>query len=157
MLLVHPLTDRAAIQSIVTDPWVASRLRHDAREPGYIEHDALTYHGAYWEGGLYGLFMEIRLSPWETEVHAALLKDAIGLSHAFGYEFLTQLWQTPALRRITAPVVDTLPSARNYCLNLGFEMEGYRRDAVMIDGKPHGIYQLGLTREDWQRTLSLAA
>lgn len=157
MLTVQPLADVAAIESVMSDPWVASRLRHDARAPGYIEHDALTYHGAYWESGLCGVFMEVRLSPWETEVHAALLKDATGLSHAFGYEFLTALWQNPLLRRITAPVVDTLPSARNYCLNLGFRLEGYRRDAVMIGGALHGIYQLGLTRDDWRRSLGMAA
>lgn len=157
MLTVQPLSDPDIIHQIVTDPWIADRLRHDGREPGYIDHPALTYHGAYIGGILAGVFLAIRVSPWETEVHAALLKRAIPYSRDLGALFLAHLWRDPKLLRISAPVMEALPSAGNYCLKLGFELEGFKRDAVVIGGVQCGVYQLGLTRNDWRRRMGLAA
>lgn len=146
MLRVEPTADATAIDGVLTDPWVATRIRHDAREPGYIDHPALTYHGAYIDSALAGVFMAIRHSPWEVEVHAALLRSATWHGRALGALFLDQLWQDPQLLRITAPVLSTLPSATNYCKRLGFEVEGVRRAAVRVNGRPADVIYLGLLR-----------
>lgn len=143
---VEPIDDPATIDRILTDPWIADRIRHDAREPGYIDHPALTYHGAFVGGDLVGVFIAIRHSPWEIEVHAALSREATRHGRGLGAMFLASLWSDPELQRVTAPVLSTLPSAVNYCRRLGFELEGVRRRAVQIDGKVADVIWLGLLR-----------
>ena len=138
--------DVAAIHAVLIDPWVAARIRHDGRDPGYIDHPALVYHGAYTEGTLEGVFMAIHHSPWEVEVHAALLRSATRYGREFGRMFLDNLWRDPELMRVTAPVISTLPSAANYCRRLGFQDEGVRRSAVRVGGVPADVVYLGLLR-----------
>jgi len=147
MLSIQPLTDPAQIHAILTQPAVAARIRHDDRTPGYIAHPALTYRGAYMDGLLCGLFMSIQHSPWEVEVHAALLPHVIRHARDLGALFLASLWRDqPDLQRITAPVLSTLPSAANYCRRLGFEDEGVRRNAVRVNGALVDVVYLGLLR-----------
>lgn len=146
-LSIQPLTDTAAINAILTTPAISCRIRHDAYTPGYIHHPALSYHGAYVDAVLSGLFMAIQHSPWEVEVHAALLPRVIRQARDLGALFLASLWdEQPDLQRITAPVLSTLPSAANYCRHLGFEDEGVRRNAVRVDGVLADVVYLGLLR-----------
>jgi hypothetical protein len=147
MLRVAPINDGAAIDQLLADPWVAARIRHDAREPGFIDHPALTYYGAYVDADLVGVFMAITHSPWEVEVHAALLRSATGHGRTLGQLFLDRLWRDPELMRITAPVLSTLPSAANYCRRLGFKDEGVKRRACKVDGQPADVIYLGLLRQ----------
>lgn len=147
-LRVAPLDDPAAIDAILIDPWVASRIRHDSREPGYVDHPALTYYGAYVDEALVGVFMAIRHTPEDVEVHAALLREATRHGRALGRLFLSVLWQDEALLRVTAPVLSTLPSAANYCRRLGFEVEGVKRRACRVRGEPVDVVMLGLLRTE---------
>ncbi len=146
MLDVRPLASPSVIHDVLTDPWVAQHIRHDAREPGYIEHPAMSYHGAYIDGELAGVFMAIAHTPWEIEVHAALLRQATRHGRALGRLFLDQLWQDAELMRVTAPVLSTLTSAANYCRKLGFQDEGVRRRACRVNGLPVDVIYLGLLR-----------
>lgn len=146
MLSVQPIDDAGAIDAILTDPWVASRIRHDDREPGYIDHPAVTYYGAYIGDALVGVFIAIRHSPWEVEAHAALLRFAVVHGRDLGRAFIRQVFTDPDVMRITAPVLSSLPSAANFCRRLGFVNEGVRRDAVKIDGVVADVIYLGLLR-----------
>jgi len=132
---------------VLHDPWVVARIRHDDREPGYIEHPALTYTAAFIGEEAVGVFMAIQHSPWEVEVHAALKRKATHYARELGCMFLDRLWQRPELMRITAPVLSTLPSAVNYCKRLGFEVEGVKRRAVKVNGVPADVIYLGLLRQ----------
>lgn len=148
MLAIQLLTDPIAIDAILSTPIISNKLRHDDREPGYIDHPALTYHGAYVDGALSGLFMAIQHSPWEVEVHAALKPHVIRQARDLGALFVASLWRDqPDLQRITAPVLSTLPSAANYCRRLGFEDEGVRRNAVRVNGALVHVVYLGLLRQ----------
>jgi len=147
MIGVAPIHDAARIDAVLTDPWVAARIRHDGREPGHIDHPALTYHGAHVGGALVGVFVVIQHTACEVEVHAALLRSAMRSGRALGRLFLDQLWHDqPELLRITAPVLATLPSAANYCRKLGFVDEGVRRQACRVGGVPTDVVYLGLLR-----------
>ncbi len=148
MLSVNPIYDPALINAILRDPWIAARLRHDEREPGYIADPNLTYHVAREDGRIAGIFMAIRHTVWEVEVHAALAKWATRYGRDLGRMFLDVLWQEPDLMRVTAPVLSTLPSAANYCRRLGFRDEGVKRAACRIDGAVVNVVMLGMVREE---------
>jgi hypothetical protein len=65
-------------------------------------------------------------------------------------------WRTafanPAIERVTAYVIEGLTAARNYCLKLGFQFEGIRRNACRQNGRLLGVHILGMTRNDWEKS-----
>ncbi len=149
-LSVRPIDDAAVINAVLTDPWIAERIRHDGREPGYIDHPAVSYWAAYADASLAGVFMVVRHSTWEVEVHAALARFAVKHGRALGWLFLAELWRDDELLRITAPVLSTLPTAANYCKRLGFRIEGVKRCACRQNGVAVNVIYLGMTRVDWR-------
>lgn len=146
MLSVTPIIDSHAISAILCDPWVRAKLAQDGREPSYIDHPLVSYHGAYVGGELAGVFIAVQFTQWEVEVHAALLRSAIPHGRDLGRMFLASVFADPAVLRVTAYVLGTLPSAANYCRRLGFADEGMRRSACMVGGVPTDILVLGLIR-----------
>jgi hypothetical protein len=142
VIRVAPLADADAIDRILTDPWIAPKLRHDAREPGFIDHPAAHYWGAWVDGELVGVFLAIRASPWEVEVHAGLLRHAVRHSRALAQAFIAEQFADPELLRLTAYVIGDLPSAANWCRRLGFVDEGARRNAVVKSGKVLDVHVL---------------
>ena len=147
-LSVAPIADPAVINAVLQSPWIAARIRHDTREPGYIDSPNIEYHAARVDGRIAGVFMAIRHSEYELEVHAALARWAIRHGRTLGAMFLDQLWEDLDLLRITAPVLATLPSAVNWCVKLGFEREGVKRSACRIDGEPVDVVYLGMLRSE---------
>jgi RimJ/RimL family protein N-acetyltransferase len=146
MLSVGPINDSDAANAILRDPWVRAKLAQDGREPGYIDHPLVSYHGAHVDGRLVGVFIAVQFTRWEVEVHAALLRAAIPHGRALGRLFLETVFADPDVLRATAYVLGTLPSAANYCRRLGFADEGVRRSACLVGGMPTDIVVLGLVR-----------
>lgn len=149
LLEVRPLDDAEAINGILNHPSVASKIRHDAREPGYIDHPAVSYEGAWADERLVGVFVAVRFSPWEVEVHAAILPERVRHSRTLAMLFIERAFVDPEVLRLTAYVLGTLPSAANWCRKVGFKDEGVRRDACRVDGQATDIVVLGLTRGEW--------
>lgn len=151
MLAVAELTDRGAIERIFADPWVADKLRREGRDPGFIEHPLVSYFGAYIGDELVGVFTHIQFTRIEVEVHAALLPEALPHSRELGTLFLDSVFADPEVTRATAHIIGSLKSAVNYCLKLGFQIEGVRRDAVVQDRRLWPVVTLGLLRGEWFR------
>lgn len=148
-LSVQPLSDQEQINAILSDPWIAAKLVRDDGAAAFVAHPLLSYHGAYVDGRLVGLFIAVRFTRWEVEVHGALLRPAVPHSRALGRLFLHQVFADPDVQRATAYVVATLPSAANWCRRMGFVDEGRRRDACRVNGAPVDVLILGLTRGEW--------
>ena len=148
MLSLRPLNDPDAIAALYADPYI-SRVGHDHRPAAYIDHPEVHYTGAHVDGVLVGAFVVVESGWIEHDVHAILTRRALRWSRDLGAMMLAQMFDNPMLQRITAQVIEGLESARNYCLRLGFRLEGFRRDAVMVGGRLRGVYMLGLTRRDW--------
>jgi hypothetical protein len=146
MLSVQPINDRDAIDAVLSDPWVRTKIAQDGREPAYIDHPLVSYNGAYVDGDLVGVFIAVQFTRWEVEVHAALLRPATCYGRDLGRLFLASVFANPDVMRATAYVLGTLPSAANYCRRLGFVDEGARRSACMVGGEPTDIIALGLVR-----------
>jgi len=149
MLAVRPTTDASAVNAVLHHPAIASKLHTDDREPGYVEHPALTTYLATIDDAAAGVFLAIRLSRWEVEAHVAILPSYVRRARDLCRLFLKQAFAPSDVQRVTAPVLATLPSAANLCRRLGFLDEGVRRAACRINGYPVDVLQLGLTRNDF--------
>jgi hypothetical protein len=150
MLQVEPLGDKAAIAGLYRDPYIA-RVGHDHRPAAPIEHPAVRYLGAWVDGCLVGAFLVIESGFIEWDLHALLTKRALPWCRDLGRMCLAWCFAHSIVQRVTAYVLEGLESARNYCLKLGFVLEGFRRDAAQVDGRLVGVHVLGMTRRDWER------
>lgn len=151
-LSVYPFSNAAVVDAVMRDPYVARRVAHDHREPGYIFHPHVRYLAAEVDGKLAGVFTLIDFSELEVEIHAALLPWSIRQSRQLGAACLEHVFSDAAVQRATAYIIEGLESARNYCLRLGFTQEGMRRNACMKNGRLFGVHVLGITRADWEKT-----
>lgn len=141
---------RPIVESVVCDPYIAERVRHDHRAPGFIQHPDVTYYGAYVGGDLVGVYCVIATGFIEVELHAFLGRTAHVHCRDLARQMFALIFADPEVNRITAPILEGLDSVRNHCARLGFQVEGFRRGAYMKDGKVIGVHMLGLTRADWE-------
>ena len=151
LLELQPLSDQGALAPLFLDPYIA-RVGHDDRPAAPIEHPHVHYLGARVDGELVGAFMIIESGFVEVDVHALLTRRALLHSRELGRLCLTQAFANPAIERVTAYVIEGLTAARNYCLKLGFQPEGFRRAACRQQGRPLGVHILGVTRNDWENS-----
>ena len=148
MASLRKVTDAAAIHAVITDPWIAAKVRHDHREPGYIDHPDVEYLGCYDGEELAGVFMLIH-DYIEVGMHAYIRKPWTRFGREWGRAAIDHAFARDTVQRITAPVIEGLESAANYCRKLGFRDEGFQRNAIQKGGRLVGIHLLGMTREDW--------
>jgi hypothetical protein len=150
MLALSALDSRShELAAIYADPWVA-KVGHDHRPAAPITHPAVRYLGAYVGGSLVGAFAVIESGFIELDLHALLTKRALPYCRELGRLCLAHAFGDTAIQRVTAYITEGLESARNYCLKLGFKVEGFRRCAVQKSGRLLGVHVLGLSRQDWE-------
>lgn len=149
MLELKHLTDKAQLKEVYRLPEV-QRIGHDYRAPNPIEHPNVAYIGAYRNGEFVGAFMAVSHSPIEIELHALLTKKATHSALRLGRMIITLAFENPMIQRVTALVREGLDSVCDYCLRLGFKLEGILRSACQINGKLLGVCVLGMTRSDWE-------
>jgi hypothetical protein len=148
-LALKPINDAAALQALCADPYIA-RVGHDHRPAAPISHPDVSYVGAYVGGEFVGAFVVIESGWVELDVHALLTKKALPSCRELGRMFLAHCFARLEIQRVTAYVLEGLESARNYCLKLGFVIEGFRRAVCIKAGRLTGVHVLGLTRADWE-------
>jgi hypothetical protein len=151
LLELQPLSDQGALASLYRDPYI-SRIGHDHRPAEPLQHPAVRYLGARVDGELVGAFLIIESGFIEVDVHALLSEYAMPHSRALGRLCLDHIFADPAIQRVTAYVIEGLTTARNYCLKLGFQFEGIRRNACQQNGRLLGVHILGMTRNDWEKS-----
>ena len=149
LLELQPLADQGALASLYRDPYI-SRIGHDDRPAAPIEHPHVRYLGARVDGELVGAFLIIESGFIEVDVHALLTRRALPHSRALGRLCLAHAFAAPDIERVTAYVIEGLTAARNYCLKLGFQSEGFRRNACRQSGRLLGVHILGMTRNEWE-------
>jgi hypothetical protein len=136
------------LDEIYSDPYIM-RIAPDGPKLSPVKHPLATYVSAWVNNRFVGAFLSIRYSAHEIESHALLMKEALPHSRQLGQMFLTWAFQQGVMR-VTAHVYEYLQSAKNYCLKLGFQVEGFRRCAEVKKGKAVGVYLLGITRQEWR-------
>lgn len=151
LLDVQPLFDQGALAPLFLDPYIA-RVGHDDRPAAPISHPHVRYLGAYVDGELVGAFMVIESGFVELDLHAMLTRSALKHSRELGRLCLARAFADERVERVTAYVIEGLTTARNYCLKLGFQFEGIRRNACRQHGRLLGVHILGMTRNDWKES-----
>lgn len=147
---VTPLDSLDEVARLCADPYIA-RVGHDDRPAAPIDHPDVTYLSARVDGRPVGAFMIIE-GYAERDVHALLTREALPWCRELGRACLAWCFENPSILRVTAQVIEGLESAKNYCLRLGFKLEGFKRDACRHAGRVVGVYMLGMTRKDWSAT-----
>ncbi len=138
------------LQEVYGDPYI-SRVGHDHRPAAPISHPLVTYLSASINGKFAGAFMAIQQTSVELELHSLLKKSSLPYSRALGQEFLKWAFESRPILRVTAYIIEGLESAKNFCLKLGMQLEGFRRDVCVQNGTIKGVYILGMTRQDWRK------
>lgn len=146
---VRPIENKDVISALYEAPEFQV-VAHDHRGAKPVFASFAKYLGAYVDGRLAGLFLIIRTSTIEVDVHALILRRFVGESRNLGRDCLAHVFSDGAIQRATAYVIDGLASAVNYCLKLGFSREGFRRNACSVGGVLRGVHVLGITRADWE-------
>lgn len=152
LLELQPLADQGALASLYRDPYI-SRIGHDDRPAAPIQHPHVHYLGARVDGELVGAFLIIESGFIEVDVHALLTRRALPHSRVLGRLCLAHAFANPCIERVSAYVIEGLTAARNYCLKLGFQPEGFRRNACRQHGQLLGVYILGMTRNEWEQSV----
>jgi len=132
---------------VYQDPYIA-RVGHDHRPAAPIDHPNATYLSAWVGDSFAGAFLVIKQSAVELELHALLKKSALKQSRDLGLACLAWAFAQPILR-VTAYIIEGLEAVKNYCLKLGFKLEGCRRNACVQNGVVKDVYVLGMTRQEW--------
>lgn len=136
------------LATLYSDPLIART--GDDHCPAYpVFHPLATYLSAWVDGVFAGAYLIIKFSATEFESHSFLMRSATRSSRAFGSMLLAWVFGNDGVMRLTGYVREGLESARNHCLRMGFKQEGFRRDALLVNGEPKGIYVMGITRKDW--------
>lgn len=150
MLSVSEWVTKEHLQEVYSDPYIASRIGHDHRPAMPIAHPNVTYLSA-WIGDAYaGAFMAIKQSAVELELHALLKRSSVKHSRGLALAFLNWAFAKP-IHRVTAYIIEGLNSVVNFCLKLGFVIEGVRRNACVQNGAIKNVYCLGMLREEWSK------
>lgn len=136
------------LKQVYSDPYIAT-VGHDHRPASPVIHPLATYLTATVNGTFAGAFLAIRTTALNIDLHALLLRDSVQHSRHLGMACLQWAFDNHPIERVTALVIEGLEAAKNYCLKLGFEYEGFQRDAVMQGGILKGVHMLGMTRADW--------
>jgi RimJ/RimL family protein N-acetyltransferase len=127
------------------------RVGYDDRPASPVSHPLASYVSAFVNNVFAGAFLIIRFSRREIEIHSLLYKWALSYSRKLGEMILDLVFSKKDVLRVTANILGNLKSARNYCLKLGFQLEGIKRSVCLIKGKPTDLYILGLLRQDWRK------
>lgn len=133
---------------LYADKFVA-RVQDDGQEFAPISHPLVTYLSASVDGEFVGAYVVVKFSEFECEAHSFLMKSATEYSRALGELLLDWVFSQPGVLRVTGYVREGIQTAVNHCLKMGFTHEGFRRDALLVNGEPKGIHILGLTRKEW--------
>lgn len=121
----------------------------DLREVKPIKSDLVYYFSAFIDGAFAGCMMYIKHSPYEIEIHNFLLKVAMPkmkeiISHVLDFAFSQK-----HVMRVTANIREDFKTMYNHVKKYGLKCEGYKPCAAIKNGKPVGVYILGLTKQNW--------
>lgn len=140
----------AEIAEIYADAQIVGRLSYDEHQAAPIEHPLVSYLAAYVDNEFAGIFMAIKFSKFEIEVHALLKQNYVKQSRELGGLFLDWAFKADSVQRVTAYIIGDLVTARNYVKKLGFKQEGVRRHACRKNGKPVDVYLMGILKDEWR-------
>jgi hypothetical protein len=135
------------LQQVYKNDYVLSAFGElHTREP--IESEIVKYHSCYVNGNFVGCFLEIMRSPIESEVHSLLFKIAAKHCRELALIFVRQLFESRPIARICTQVMYIHRSVINFCLKIGFKIEGFKQNADLKDGKLQSLVMMRILRDE---------
>lgn len=139
------------LEALYADPLIA-RTGYDRSPAAPVSHPLARYLSARVDGKFVGAYLVIECSDFEYEVHTYLLRESVRHSRELGALLIEWVFSHSSVLRLTGLIPENIHSALNHAVKMGFKYEGFRRDAIMIDGEPKGIHMVGITRRDWSES-----
>lgn len=141
---------RAVVNSVLSAPSVAARLRVDDGPACYVASPAVQYQAAMVNGGLAGIFPLVAQSAAETHIHVALLPWAIQYSRALSKMAVAAAFARETVCEVVALILRGLESVVNLARKVGFQLAGIVQNAAKRGGEEIAAYRLVMTRERWE-------
>lgn len=135
---------------LYADPLVL-RTGDDDHPATPIHHELAHYISVFADSVFVGCYLLIDFSEREREAHCFLLKRAIPYSREISNAFLCYVFSNPKVSRLTGWVREDLKEAVNHNAKHGFQIEGVKFDAVMVNGELKNLVMMGITRRNWER------
>ena len=139
--------DDERLTCLFQDPYI-QRVGYDDRPAQAIDHPAVHYFAVLVDGRFVGAYALVESGFHDWDVHSYLTKECLPISRVIGRDFIRYAFDCLPIARLTALILGNLQSAVNYCLKVGFSYEGFKRDALMKDGRLIGLHILGITRKE---------
>lgn len=142
------------LKNLYDDSYI-QRAGYDKRPLVPVVHPLVTYLTATANDSFAGAYMLVRHTDIEFEIHSLIKKKYISHALTLGNMAIDWAFAHKEIERITAYVSADLESVKNYCLKIGFKLEGIRRNACKKAGKLIDVYVLGIIRADWSMKWAL--
>lgn len=151
MLLLTPGITETDLQNLYADDYI-QRVSQDHFPATPIRHPVAQYLSCFVDGVFVGAFLAVRTTPISFDLHALLKRSAVAHSRELGRMCIDWAFADVSVQRINAPVVRCFGTVINYCLRLGFMIEGVTRNGCYINGRPHHIVNFGMLRDEYEQS-----
>ena len=104
------------------------------------------------EAPLVGMVVFEPQSVWNFFIHIASTRRAWGsgfMDEAINVAIKDLFDTVPSLLRVTGLTLSNNSPVKGLARRLGWHYEGKQHDAVLQDGEPRDLIQLGITRREW--------
>ena len=118
------------------------------------EDDAEEYYpdvvNEYWIGmftdKLVGMYRIHQLTSVSYQIHAFMMDRSQKDSGKVILQWVID--NLPDMLKLNADIPEIFPNVLHFCLNLGFQDEGYDRHCYSKNGRIWGMNRLGITRDE---------
>lgn len=150
---VEPTYDMNLVREIMLTPEIWERAAEDGSEPKdfYPGYDELCC----WllvkeEDKIIGLILLHHDNSTTLKFHPYMMKEFFSKSREMMKEFYKWLLEnTPDLiNKVIVSIPDNQKKTYNFAKKVGFQDEGFNRESYRKNGEIHGLFNLGITRQE---------
>ena len=133
------------LNDVYSDKYILSSFcDYDIKEP--IIDNSVVYYSAYVNNKFAGCFVEVIKSPFDSELHSLLKKHSRKHSRELAIAFIKMIFQTRSIFRVSTTVIHSLKTVINFCMKIGFVIEGLKQNANIKNGQVQNVLQFRILR-----------
>lgn len=141
------LSTQNEINIVYNDNYILNAIKQDNKEITAINHPLVEYISCFNNNEFLGCFIKIRQSEIEIEGHSLLLKKGIICSRKLLKLFMNYCFNEN-IERMTTFIPANLKTVINYCLKMGWSIEGIKRKAIIKNNKLEDVVMMGILRKE---------
>jgi hypothetical protein len=133
------------LKDVYSDKYIISSFcDYDIKEP--IIDKSIVYYSAYVNNDFVGCFVEVMKSPFDSELHSLLKKKALRYSRKLALSFINMIFQSRNVFRVSTTVIHSLKTVINFCIKIGFVIDGLKQNANIKNGQIQNVLQFRILR-----------